>query len=184
MKKFLMIVLVAFCAFSSLEARRTARGQYFVDGKVFTSFNGMGGGVVMGRYTRLGYWYGGLDYFSGNAVANDEIGRRLNLVYVDASADGGYLFRLLSTRTRSVSVYAGGGGFLGCEFPDPWKQMPSDVVMVLGNTFLCGLYPQVNVECFISGPVALFMDVRMPVNFTSQISRVRVEMSIGVRVNL
>ena len=94
------------------------------------------------------------------------------------------MFRLVSSRSRAISLYAGGGGFLGYEVVDPMRRLSEHIVLnVRKRTFLYGIYAAVEAEVFFVEKVALVFKGILPVNFVSQLGKVHYECGVGLRVN-
>lgn len=184
MKKLLIIALLGLLSLAA-QARRTSPGQFFVDAYGTYTVSSFGGGLTFGGYTRLGYWYGGATYANNTCMLS--IGSEMD--YPHVFADGGYMFCIAATRSHSLSLYGGAGGFLGAELVDPEGKIPSSgKIAPSGNpystSFLYGFYPELTVEVFPFDSVAFFLDARMPVNFVSIGGRLFFHLSLGVRINL
>lgn len=184
MKKLLFVCILFFVSIAA-QARRTSPGQFFGDVYGTYTFTSFGGGLSFGGYTRLGYWYGGGTYANNTCLLS--VGTEMDFPHV--FADGGYMFRIVSTRSHSLNIYGGAGGFLGAELVDPQgKIAPSGKISpsgkVYGTSFLYGFYPQLTAEVFPLESVAFFVDARMPVNFVSIGGHIFFHLSAGVRFNL
>lgn len=183
MKKLFFVCILFFVSFAA-QARRTSPGQFFGDVYGTYTFTSFGAGLSFGGYTRLGYWYGGASYENNSCVLSN--GKEMDFPHV--FADGGYMFRFLSSRSHSVNLYGGAGGFLGAELVDPsGKIEPSGKISpsgkVYATTFLYGFYPELTAEFFPFGAVAFFLDMRIPVNFVSIGGHFFYHFSAGVRFN-
>lgn len=184
MKKLLFVCILFFVSLAA-QARRTSPGQFFGDVYGTYTFTSFGGGLSFGGYTRLGYWYGGASFENNSCVLSN--GNEMEFPHV--FADGGYMFRIVSTRSHGLNIYGGAGGFLGVELVDPQgKIAPSGKISpsgkVYGTSFLYGFYPQLTAEVFPFESVAFFVDARMPVNFVSIGGHIFFYLSVGVRINL
>lgn len=173
-----MLVGCLFC--TSAYSQRTADKQNamtaspgITDGSVSLGFDWL-------QYSLIGYGTAG--------VRCSDYARTLSSVakigYTDICAEGGYMFRLISSRSRAISLYAGGGGFLGYEVVDPMRRLPEHIVLnVRKRTFLYGIYAAVEAEVFFVEKVALVFQGILPVNFVSQLGKVHYECGAGLRVN-
>lgn len=105
--------------------------------------------------------------------------------YVHALAVGGYLFRLAGTRSRSLSLYAGGGVLTGLEALDPFTSLPGNIV--LGRTkysFLYGVYAQGAMEWFVGRKLAVVLQASTPVTIGSAIGWMHWSIGLGLKLNL
>ena len=173
-----MLVGCLFC--TSAYSQRTADKQNamtasagITDGSVSMEFDWL-------QYSLIGYGRAGIrcsDY-ARTLVTENKIG------YTDLCVEGGYMFRMASIRSRAMSLYAGGGGFLGCEVVDPLKRLPEHIVLNTRKwTFLYGLYAEVEMEVFVVEKVALIFQGKLPINLTSILGKIHYEYGAGLRIN-
>ena len=173
-----MLVGCLFC--TSAYSQRTADRQNamtasagLTDGSVSMEFDWL-------QYSLIGYGRTGIrcsDY-ARTLVTENKIG------YTDLCVEGGYMFRMASIRSRAMSLYAGGGGFLGCEVVDPLKRLPEHIVLNTRKwTFLYGLYAEVEMEVFVVEKVALIFQGKLPINLTSILGKIHYEYGAGLRIN-
>ena len=173
-----MLVGCLFC--TSAYSQRTADRQ-----NAMTASAGMtDGSVSLGfdwlQYSLIGYGTAGIRCreYARTLRTYDRLG------YTDLCAEGGYMFRLASSRSRAISLYAGCGGFLGYEVIDPMRHLPEHIVLnVKKRAFLYGLYAAVEAEVFFLEKVALVFKGTLPVNFVSQLGKVHYECGAGLRLN-
>ena len=133
-------------------------GQLFIDlqGHYYP-----GGEVGFGSYQAFGYWKVALEGIQHRAFFNNEANDELN--YAHLFADGEYMLRLLSTYSRSVSIYAGVGAFLGMEVVDPWKTVPSNVYWEHEKTaFMYGVVPKLEAELYVGSRVSFLITGQAP----------------------
>ena len=108
-----------------------------------------------------------------------------NLDYMDIAAKGGYSFRLVGTRSRSLSLYAGGGAFIGVEWLDPTNKIPAYIDLRMSKVqFLYGLYARAMLEVFLGTHVALTFSGSMPVNFSSKTNMLHYGDEFGLKIML
>ena len=120
--KYIWIISLALLFFSLLpaSAQRTISGQPSLGLSARYNGSSVGAEAFYSQYTLSGFWEAGL---SGDKyMARLSIGH--NLDYMDIAAKGGYSFRLVGTRSRSLSLYAGGGAFIGVEWLDVKSSVP------------------------------------------------------------
>ena len=98
---------------------------------------------------------------------------------------GSYMHRLAGTRSRSVSLYAGGGAFIGYEFFDPSGRLPEYISTGLAkHGFLYGIHATTEAEFFVCRNVALVLYASIPINFSSPLGMVRFKTGGGIRINI
>ena len=173
-----MLVGCLFC--TSAYSQRTADRQNamtvsagMTDGSVTIGFDWL-------QYSLIGYASAG--------IRCSDYARTLSSVtkigYTDLCAEGGYMFRLASLRSRAMSLYAGGGGFLGYEVVDPLRRLPEHIVLNTRKwTFLYGLYTEVEMEVFVVEKVAFVFKGKLPINLNSILGKVHYEYGTGLRIN-
>ena len=140
-----------------------------------------GAEAVFSQYTLGGFWEVGLSAKQYGRPTSAAISiNNLNTV-----AEGAYMFRLVGTRSRSVSLYGGAGAFIGYEAIDPMHKLPSYIQTNLGKGyFLYGLQAKLMAEFFVSRTVALTVDGCVPVNFSSPLRRFHFDVGVGVKIML
>ena len=105
--------------------------------------------------------------------------------YVHALAEGGYLFRLAGTRSRSLSLYAGGGVLIGVEALDPFSSLPGNIVLGRAKySFLYGVYAQGAMEWFVGRKLAVMLQASAPVTIGSAIGWMHWSVGLGLKLNL
>ena len=109
----------------------------------------------------------------------------ISISSLNVVAEGDYLFRLVGTRSRSVSLYGGAGAFIGYEAVDPLHRIPGTIQTNLSKGyFLYGLQAKLMAEFFVSRTVALTVDGCVPVNFSSPLRRFHFDVGVGVKIML
>lgn len=183
----LVVVLTAVLLFSTpiwSAAQRTMEDQSAVGVELSANIQHLGDlGVCLNysQYLLEAYWQ--VNVWAGNnhiAASNG-----YNMQYVDCCLGGEYMYRLVSTRSRSISLYAGGGAFLGYDFYDPRKELPAtiDTKLPKGN-FLYGISPHIEAEFFVTRQLALILGGVVLVNFTSPLVMFRPRLKMGLRVDI
>jgi len=119
--KYCMIIGAMLMFFSiPASAQRTISGQSALGLSARYNGTSVGAEAFYEMYTLNGYWQAGLQ---GNQY-RDLLSNGNSLEYMHALAQGGYLFRLVGTRSRSLSLYGGAGVQLGVEILDVWHRLP------------------------------------------------------------
>ena len=179
--------VVLSCSLSSAQgahAQRTMRGQSMISAHALScipAVQEMGGGIEYAQYLIGGYWFAGADAASHMISTTGSYAMR----YVDMLACGGYMHRLLGTRSRSINLYCGGGAFLGYEIYDPKDELPSSISTGLAaGTFLYGVCARAEAEFFIWGRLAITAGFCAPLHFPSPVSVFRPDARIGLRYNI
>lgn len=184
-KRFLILLLFLSVP-AALNAQRLIDGQPFASiqgGTVFpSSFNPYipQGHLGYGGCTHYGKWvvgasvgYAGMKY-SGEIESNGvSIPYSLSTGNIDLSADGAYLVRIVSNRSRSVSFWGGIGAAVGARIygsPDPsfFSNENGKKFYVPGARFLYGFYPRFDLEVFVSKSLSLDLYTRL--NFMMRVS--------------
>ena len=185
--KAVIIMLIIACLMmcsQSLSAQRTANRQSMVSVSAVSSLlrpQEVGAVVSYGQYLLEGYWTASAKGGMHTLVTSSDIRMR----YLEVTFCGGYMHRLVSTRCRNISLYAGGEAFLGFESYDPMSELPSNIDTGLpSGSFLYGIAPQVVAEIFLTGKLALVAGCSSPVNFSSPITMVRPNLMLGLRMNI
>lgn len=165
----------------SASAQRTMSGQTYSAPSILWNGQSLGAEALIGNYTLNGYWEAGVravDYDS-----NSNIG--LNVDYAQVCACGGYLFRLVANKSRSVNVYGGAGAFAGIEVVDQWGALPSYITTgELGNSFLYGMYGRLLFELFVFKTVAVSFVGTLPLGVNSQFGMLKWDVGLGCRFML
>lgn len=133
------------------------------------------------QYTLSGYWETGLSgkYYNRQTSA----GVKLGGLHCCAAAD--YMFRLVGSRNRAVSLYGGGGAFLGYEVIDPFGIFPTHYHSNLhSGYFLYGIQAKLSAELFVSKTCAFTLNGNIPFNFSSPMGWFHFDGGIGVKFML
>ena len=185
-KAVIVMVIIACLMMCSqgLSAQRTANRQSMVSMSAVSSLlrpQEVGAAVSYGQYLLEGYWTADATGGMHSLVTSSDIRMR----FMDVTFSGGYMHRFVCTRSRSISLYAGGEAFLGFEIYDPMNELPSNIDTGLpSGSFLYGIAPQVVAEFFLTGKLALVAGCSSPVNFSSPITMVRPNLILGLRMNI
>lgn len=173
-----MLLTLLFLTSTTASAQRTMSGQgsLTVSG-VFTGTS-VGVEAFYSQYTLGGFWEAGL-------MGADYLGRLSTgqaLRYDDAVAAGGYMFRLVATRSRSLNLYAGGGILVGVEVLDPLNRLPGYIDLGRSRvSFQYGLYAHALGEIFLGRRLALVVNGRIPVNFSSAVKHFHWQAGVGLK---
>lgn len=176
---FLLLIIPNFAS-----AQRTMRGQDFVSANLlqdFTSARSFGGAVSYGRYLYSSYWKSniGID----NRVAGLSNGMDMDYSQIHAGVD--WMYRCCSTFSRSVSLYAGAGVFLGYEAYDMTDRIPANINTGLGKgSFLYGARANLELEAFVATQWALLVSCSLPIHPGCPVRWFSWSAGVGVRYNL
>ena len=176
-----LTVLTSLLLYNPASAQRTMSGQPSL--RVSSLYNGrfVGAEAFYEQYTLNGYWQTGIQ---GNIYkANLSSGHLLE--YLHALVQGGYSFRIIGTRNRSLNLYVCVGAQAGVEVLDVWRSLPSYISLGKGRyTFIYGLYGVSILECFVSKHLALLLEAGVPITFGSAIGAVNWNVGLGFKWNL
>lgn len=182
MRKSLIIILSFLLLGLSASAQRTAKGQAFVSlDALYTTTHGIavGGNVEYGQYLLNSYWDCGVTVANRTSPLNT--GHRME--YCDYVVHGDFMYRLVGTRDRRVSLYGGGGAFLGYEAYDQLRKLPDFIDTGLGSgKFFYGIRAQLLSEFFVADHAALVVRGRIPLNWCAPHGWINYEVGLGVRV--
>lgn len=165
-------------------AQRTMKGQHAigidVSGRI-PNLADIGICLNYSQYLLNAYWQVGA--FVGNNQIKTDNG--LNLEYIDSALCGGYMHRLIATKSRSICLYAGGGAFIGYEFYDPRKDLPAniDTKLPTGN-FLYGIFPSIEAAFFVTRQLALTVSSVAMINFSSPLVKLRPQIRMGLKIDI
>ena len=178
--KRICLLFVFLCFAVTLFAQRTYEGQYELSAYGFVLAD-QGAALQFGRYTHNGYWD-----FVAQAHFYDEYGDGAssldNSNVGDWFVGGGYMFRLLGTRERALSLYAGIDGFAGYEKIQRWYEdgmVGSPEENASGLAF--GVSPKVELEVYPFKKLAFLVSGGAPMNFLSEKQMFRVSFGVGAR---
>jgi hypothetical protein len=163
-------------------AQRTMRGQMFMN---LEGQWPVGASVGVGQYLIPGYWDAGFDLMRMHEPLRlDGAVEDTFLESWQLKAGGGFMFRLLSTRSRSLSVYGGGDAWVGLEEIDPRHLLPTDVVLTIdtGRKFVFGATPRLEAEIYLGRHFALVLGGQVPVAFLSRIRYASPQGTAGIRI--
>ena len=176
-----LTILTSLLFITTASAQRTQSGQPSL--RVSSLYNGLfvGAEAFYEQYTLSGYWQTGV---SGNLYkANLSSGDTLD--YLHVIAEGGFLFRLAGTRSRSLNLYAGGGALAGVELLDPFSSLPEHIALSQKQiAFIYGVYAQGVLEWFVARKFAILLQASSPLTFGSGIRVVNGNVGIGLKLNL
>ena len=176
-----LISVISFMTISHYaSAQRTMHGQSSIHAEALFNGRSFGAEVSYGQYTLNGYWDTGISFNDYNE--NLSTGDRFQ--YGHLSVKGGYMFRIAGTTSRNISLYGGGGTFLGYELMDPFGRLPFIETNTNDFRFLYGIYAKINLEVFLIEKTALTLNLALPVNFSSVFEAVHYQTGLGCKILL
>jgi len=176
-----LTILTSLLFITTASAQRTQSGQPSL--RVSSLYNGLfvGAEAFYEQYTLSGYCQTGV---SGN-LYKAKLSSGDTLDYLHVIAEGGFLFRLAGTRSRSLNLYAGGGALAGVEMLDPFNSLPEHIALSQKQTaFIYGVYAQGVLEWFVARKFAILLQASSPITFGSGIRIVNGNVGIGLKLNL
>lgn len=179
-KLTLVAIVVTICSVSA-SAQRTMNGQPALRLDAILTDSSFGAEAVFSQYTIGGFWEAGVSAKQYATPTSSAI----SISNLGVVAEGDYMFRLVGTRSRSVSLYGGAGAFMGYEAVDPFQRIPGTIQTNLNKGyFLYGLQAKLMAEFFVSRTVALTIDGCLPVNFSSPFGKFHYDIGVGVKIML
>ena len=180
---FTALILLFSLSFSTY-AQRTMNRQNHLAAEVVFPYDfsfASGGEISWGQYMLSSYWKAWTGLYPDKLVLKSTH----SLEYLPIVGGCDYMYRLVSTRSRSVNLYCGGGVFLGYEIYDPFKKIPSYIdTQFPEGTFIYGINANLESEIFISRSVAFLIGLKMPVVIPSKGEVVRLRIKTGIRINI
>ena len=180
------VTVLILCAGTGMEARaqRTMRGESLISAGAHYPFSApywMGADLSYGQYLLSSYWKAGVCATEYSTPLDEEV----SMGYLHAAAYGEWMYRLVGTRNRCLSLYGGGGAFLGYEAIDAWDLLPAErKEEYASGYFLYGLSVSLEIEIFFCRSVAVTIGGRLPMNFSSQFGFFHSQVGVGLRVNI
>ena len=161
-------------------AQRTMSRQPFV-GADFIWSGAPSAQIRAGQYLQSSLWEASVSLTQMSKAIST--GDRLHLA--DITVGGDWQWRLVSNRSRSMNLYAGGGVFAGYEVYDPYGRLPDTLDHGLGKgRFIYGISADLSAEIFFCRRIALVLGASTPLMFSSPVGWFRWEASAGIRFNL
>lgn len=178
------VISLSFWGCYECKAQRTMNDRNLLTGEYaaqFSSVKDFGINLSWGRYLLDGFW--NVSASGVSSALQLSTGDRLGLITL--RAEGGYLHRIASTRSRGLNLYAGGNAFIGYEVYDPWDRLPANINTGLGTgAFIYGIRPRLEAEVFITKRLAIVISGSAPLTFGSVSSWLRGDAGVGLRVNI
>ena len=180
---FAGIILLLSVSFSSY-AQRTMHRQNHIAAEVVFPYDFStipGGEISWGQYMLSSYWKAWAGLYPDQLVLKT----KHSLEYLPIVGGCDYMYRLISTRSRLVNLYCGGGVFLGYEIYDPFKKIPTYIdIQFPEGIFIYGINVNLESEIFLSRTIAFLVGLKMPVVVPSKGEIVRLLIKTGIRINI
>lgn len=159
-------------------AQRTMQGNIITNMEGAWTGSGPAAEISAGKYTIGGLWDTGI---TGRTYMADVINEAdaVSMQYAHICAKASYLHRLIATRSRGLNLYAGAEVFAGAEMDDPFKKIAT---MERGNTFIYGLSPALEIETYIGRRLAVILNAKAPVSFSSRYGAIRYQIGAALRI--
>ncbi len=179
--KLVLIGAVLVFAYIPASAQRTISGQSTLTLSAYYTGTSVGAEAFYQQYTLGGFWESGI-FTTPNLHLLSSGDRLLNL-YIAGS--GGYQWRLAATRSRNVNWYAGAGAFMGIEWLDPMRELPSYIDLGVADIrFLYGVYAKTLLELFPAPRFAIVLQGAIPVNFSAITGNIHWQAGLGFKFML
>lgn len=183
---YALVLLIIFdlIGLSEATAQRTMRYQNLLTFEFVSPVDSRpkpGGVISYGQYTLDGLWRSDVSVRTREYPIST--GGKLELITI--GFEGDYMHRIFATRSRSISLYGGGGAFLGYEIYDPFGRLPQSIDIKIGDgAFVYGIKASMEAEIFIISRLAMVMGIDLPMTFSSAAHWLRTEGRIGLRINI
>ena len=162
-------------------AQRTISGQSAFALSAYYTGTSVGAEAFYQQYALGGFWEAGANL--SPFIQPLSSGDRLYSCHI--AATGGYLWRLAATRSRGFNWYAGAGAFMGVEWLDPMRKLPSYIDLGVADIrFLYGIYAKTVVEVFLAPRFAVILQGAVPVNFSSVAGFIHWQGGLGLKFML
>lgn len=103
------------------------------------------------------------------------------LQYTEICAEGNVMARVVSARSRVISLYCGGGIFLGDEISDPQRRLPEYIdTGIARNSFIYGVQASVELEVYPLKRLGIGLRGTVPLTFGSPMGWIHYEGSINI----
>lgn len=128
-KTVLCLAVLSLLAGSAF-AQRTSKDQFHLSGTVDYNLSSVGGEVLFGQYLLFGYWSAGANLQNYGYNISDYEGLAN---FQRLTAEGTFMYRFVSNRSRSLSLYGGGDVFVGAEMLDMFSSLPNGIRTSMTN---------------------------------------------------
>ena len=162
------LLLLCICC-PDLHAQRTMDGQQSISLYVISeSADSLSRSVSVsyGSYLKTSMWEAGLSRQSSHGLC----------------AWGCWRYRIVSTRNRTLSIYAGAGAAAGWSPADGQTDEQEETQNT--GTYGYGIFASAQAELFLAGRVALIFTGTVPAGFNTPLQDIRPLASAGLRINL
>lgn len=182
--KTLIVFLAAVLVCSEAFAQRTCEGGGGLKAVFGTTFSGdypYSADISYTHYNLHSFWSAGVS--ASNSSIDLGEGNQFDCTPVVGYWD--WMWRLCSTRGRSVNLYAGGGAFAGCELHDIFSRIPEFIETSLPDkpSFVYGVALKAEADFFVSEKVAFCMSASVPFTVGSCMPAVSAVCGAGIRVD-
>ena len=183
-RSVLIACIVLFSSSWVVSAQRTMKGQNHIAAEAVIAADPrlpIGAEISFGQYLLDSYVHGWINYSPDYVLLSTSH----PLEYIPVTVGADYMHRIAATRSRSVNLYVGGGVFLGWEFYDPFRRLPSYIDTGLeSGAFIYGIAPSIVSEFFFTRTVGFILGARMPVSISSKTEILKLHLKAGIRVNI
>ncbi len=192
---FFISVCIILCLAGSpwrASAQRTADRTVFLGLSQMVSASALpSGGVTLegGQYLLNSYWKAGVSAVDWNQRYNNPDGtlERAWFDHIHYTLQGGWMYRLASTYSRSFSLYGGASAFLGCNSFNGFRPLPAEYTGGYPRAeFIYGFFPELELEWYPFRRTGFTLSVRSPFTFSSSLETDlwHITGAVGIRINL
>lgn len=180
------------CICTAARAQRTAYKSVHIGiSPKVSCYSIPSGGIELnaGQYLLNSYWTAGVSATDWNQKITSANGMQSSEYFdhIMWNINGGWLYRILGTYSRWLSIYAGAKAFIGGNNYEVLKDIPEELHYDLPKMeFIYGIEPVLDIEVYISNVLAFTVGVQAPLTFGSTLESdfFRLTGSLGIRINI
>lgn len=180
MRRIVFITLAVLLSQYSF-GQRTSSSTFFTELGLNYNYNLGSINVDFGQYGQIGYW----DVMLRSSDQKYLFSTGSELKRYLTTLSGGYNFRLVSTISRSISLYAGVAGIIGIDSRQDRRIFyGGNQSEYAGRSFVFGLKPKLTAEFFLTDFLALTLNADIPILFGVKVGGMfNYHTGFGIRYN-
>ena len=177
MKRIILILSILMEVSLSVAAQRTVPGRGAPYAGVSINESSFGIRAGWQGWELWGAWSAGA--VNRNYSSMTDSGATLH--YSEICAEGNVMARIASARSRVISLYGGGGVFIGDEISDPYRTLPGYIdTGIARNTFIYGVQASLELEVYPLKRLGISLRGTVPLTFGSPMGWIHYEGSVNI----